>query len=254
MVAALEPHELGLACAGCGVLHPVVDGVPIVLSDVDKWLRSESVTLLARTDLPPALMQRLTATAPEPLQRNARLMASYAPPLPSPLLSAVREQLGSLSGPILDMGSGCTPWGVGERTGLDLNFALARAYDGPAVVADAQDPPFLAQSFAGVMLVNLLDSCANPGLVLAQAEALLAPGGRLIVSCAYAWQDSITQVQRRFSPEHLLAAVDGQRTHLTEPLALRLVDAWDPVLWKLRAGPRSVHLHHCQLLVAERSR
>lgn len=250
VVHTLTPEGDGLRCSGCGALHPVVDGVPVVLRDLGRWLESEAVTLLARRDLSEAVMAELRAHGPEPLRRDAHLAGVYGRPEDSPLRDAVREALAHCDGPVLDMGSGCTPWGVDGVVGLDLNFELARRYPGQAVVADAADPPFLAGAFRAVMLVNLLDSCLDPRVVLAQADALLAPGGRLVISTAYAWQDGVTPPAARFTPEALLDALEGRSALVGYPLRYALLDVRDPVTWRLRLSPRTVHEHDCQFVVA----
>ncbi|MBN2126192.1 MAG: hypothetical protein JW821_17970, partial [Deltaproteobacteria bacterium] len=48
-----------------------------------------------------------------------------------------------------------------------------------------------AESFDLVAAVNLLDSLRLPLILLGQADALLRPGGRLILSSPYEWREEI---------------------------------------------------------------
>ena len=66
------------------------------------------------------------------------------------------------------------------------------SYAAPAntlfIVADALDPPFAAETFGTVSALNLLDIVSVPLTLLGQMDALLAPGGRLLMSSPYQWQ------------------------------------------------------------------
>lgn len=245
----LEPHPAGLVCPGCGLVHPVVDGVPIVLRDPDAWLSTEAPAVFARRDLPDPVRVRLLEGAGGVLARDERLAQSYAAPLDSPLHAAVNTQLAELSGLLLDVGAGA---GLGEhaerRVAMDLHFGLARAHPGVGVVGDAADPPFEAERFDGVLLLNVLDSCADPRLVLGQADALLRPGGQLLIAVAWAWSDAVTPPRLRFDAARLHAALGGDPRALGLRLAYRTEHAEDGLIWRLAAGPRTVHEHRCALL------
>ncbi len=60
------------------------------------------------------------------------------------------------------------------------------------LVGDALDPPFLAEQFAAVVALNLFDSVSEPLVLLGQCEALLQPGGVLLLSSPYHFQASVT--------------------------------------------------------------
>jgi len=59
------------------------------------------------------------------------------------------------------------------------------------VLGDVLDPPFEAGRFDLVSAVNLLDSVRDPLLALGQLDALLAPGGILLICTPYCWDASI---------------------------------------------------------------
>jgi len=250
--ARLEKAAEGYACPACFATYPLVDGVAIVLRDTDAWLASEAGVVLARRDLPEAVLARLLAGAGEALRRGATLERSYLDPLESPLRTAVGALVEGLVGVILDVGCGAGLHGREDVVGLDTSFSLARAFVGTGIVGDAADPPFEAEAFDAVLLLNVLDSTHSPRLVLGQADALLRRGGRLIVSCPYAWNDAITAPAEQFDSVTLLGALRGERNRLELPLDYEVEEVRDPLEWRVRAGARTVHVHDCQLVVARK--
>lgn len=216
----------GLACRRCHARYPIIDGIPIVLADASEW----------------------TATTPrDDLMRRA-LGARTA----SPLRRYVNARVRTMRGSILDLG--CGGGALYDRRsvlGLDVNLAMAQAFAGPALVGDAADPPFPPASVDGLLLLNVLDSCINPPLVLAQADALLRTGGTLLISCAYAWTRAVPE-DRRFAPADLVGALTGERAPLTIRGRYRLLDVHDRVRWRLSVSPRLVHEYSCQVLFARK--
>ena len=63
--------------------------------------------------------------------------------------------------------------------------------------ANALDPPFQAESFAAIVMCNVIDSVPDPVTLLGQCEALLKPGGALLLSSPYHWQEAVTPHDRR---------------------------------------------------------
>jgi hypothetical protein len=98
----------------------------------------------------------------------------------------------------------------------------------------------------------VLDSATRPRMVLGQADALLRRGGRLIISCPYAWNDAITVPAEQFDGDTLLGALRGERNRLALPLDYEVEEVQDPLEWRVRAGARTVHVHDCQLIVARK--
>ncbi len=253
-----------LHCA-CGARYPVVAGIPIVLADLAGWAASEGLDAL-RADADPELLDLLvppgSATA-----RNRELARVYADAPRSPLVDWVDEELSRLSGLVLELGSGP---GHPGTVRVDLNHRLLRAGPTPvdlvadprfedslavrpgvAACADAIDPPFPPECFDAVVLVNLLDSCRDPGLALAQADALLKPGGTLVLTCAFAFGDP-TPPARRFDETELLRALSGEGELGGHVVTSRVERVADELEWTLRLSPRTRHVHRALALVARK--
>ena len=94
----LEGQAPLLRCPRCAQTYPVVDGVPIVPTDLEGWLREQAPVVLARRDLDPALWDALLPQAPQALRQSEALQRSYAQP-GGALVDALRELVPTLPGP-----------------------------------------------------------------------------------------------------------------------------------------------------------
>ncbi len=248
----------------CGRAYPIVDDVPIVVQDLAGWAQSEGPSALRRSDVAPEVVELLAVDAAS--RRNRRLRAAYAS-TGGDLPGWIASTIAGAPGPVLEIGSGP---GHAGTVRLDLNLDLLRAGPRPdrlvetadgvvvpvgaAVVAHAADPPFEAGAFETVVLANVLDSCDDPAVVLAQADALVAPGGRLVVTCAYAFDDTITRPAHRFDEQQLMAALTGRADFCGYGLDCRLDGPPMDLEWVLNPGPRTRHVHRVQVLTATRPR
>ena len=196
----LSPEHL--QCLGCGAAYPILEGVPVVLP----------LGLPHTDELDDALLSAMQS-------------------LPgSPLETLLREQVASLRPPILDMGCGIQDWGLPEILGLDARLSFLKKRGGRGVVGDAQDPPFAPESFSAVCLFNLLDCVSNPLLVLAWADALLVPGGELLVAMPFAWAPVVPE-RLRFDWETLVACLEGRSQAMGLALRYAVHSQWRDVAW-----------------------
>lgn len=222
----------------------MVDGIPLVLRDLSPWLRTEHPTLLCRTDLPAGLLDRIVDDAGGVLARDRALLRAYAGAGDDAVRAWVRPRLPPPGAAILDLGCG-TGWpDRPDVIGLDLNLALLRRHTGPALVADAADPPFDAGTFDTVLLLGLLDSCRAPHAVLAQATALLGPAGTLLLACAFAWRDEVTPAAHRLTEDDLDRTLAGAGPH---PWVCHEVLEQDDLDWVLPVGPRERHVYRVRV-------
>lgn len=107
------------------------------------------------------------------------------------------------------------------------------------VCGDALDPPLVPGAFDRVVALNLLDSVADPGQLLAVLDGLCAPGGELLLASPYAWQSSVMAEHARFggaSPDRDLA--DALREGVGIGARYRIEDEAD-LPWTLRRDARS---------------
>jgi SAM-dependent methyltransferase len=216
----------GLICPLCQVRYPLVHGIPVVAKDPQRFVQAQGERLNGPPDL-------------------------RFPAEPCELRERVQAWLSELDGDLLDLGCGAGLHGDARVVGLDNDAASLRHYPGPRVLGDAHDPPWGPRSFDAVLLLNLLDSCRNPRLVLAQADTLLRATGVLLISCAFAFADHITDEHQRFTADQLLASLGGDRSALGLSFDYAL-EVHDPVSWRLRSGPRTVHEFQVQLIRATR--
>lgn len=61
------------------------------------------------------------------------------------------------------------------------------------LVADVLDPPFSAESFDLVAGLNLVDNVSLPLVLIGQMDALVKPGGGLVISSPYEWRADLCE-------------------------------------------------------------
>jgi len=100
------------------------------------------------------------------------------------------------------------------------------------VCASATDPPFEVESFALVLLFNLLDSLAEPFIALGQASAVLRPGGYLLLAQPDAWMTHVTP------PQNWLAQTSEEWEAVFGEVGLETIASFEGVEWTVRHSDR----------------
>ncbi|MEZ4266656.1 MAG: class I SAM-dependent methyltransferase [Myxococcota bacterium] len=121
------------------------------------------------------------------------------------------------------------------------------------VIGDALAPPFLAERFGLVVAFGLIDAIWDPWVLLGQLDALVAPGGLLLLAQPFhyephaqppdAWLDGPAALRRA-----LAGGLEG-----LEHLDFRVLEEADAVPWPLPAHNRLVHHYMAHVLLATRA-
>ena len=119
---------------------------------------------------------------------------------------------------------------------------MLQKYNGPKLVSDILNPPFLAEQFQAVLLLNIIDSCRDPFLLLQQADALLSPGGKLIISCPFSYLDHVTPMEKQISADFLQHFLTHRDYHIT-------IESHE---WWLKPNKRTTVTHDCLTLEAQK--
>jgi SAM-dependent methyltransferase len=130
------------------------------------------------------------------------------------------------------------------------------------VAGNAMDPPLFAEVADVVLAVNLLDSVSSPLALLGQIDAILKPGGLLILTSPFAWKDSLTPpsealgggIVERFAELGSAACLRGLlegRIETNIPFRYEILRTQD-VPWTLRDHARAVTHYDVHVLVAKK--
>jgi SAM-dependent methyltransferase len=124
------------------------------------------------------------------------------------------------------------------------------------LAGNAIDPPFISESFDLVSSLNLLDNIKSPAVLLGQLNALLCPGGVLILSSPYNWRLDITELNEWLETEKS-DATNTVRGVLEGKVIPEYgfdftVESEEDVLWPLRNYDRYWSLFHVNLIRARK--
>lgn len=109
------------------------------------------------------------------------------------LWRAVSGAARQLRGRLLDVGCGSKPYrslfAVESYTGLDIDSPLSRQRAVADFYYDGSRFPFEDRSFDSVLCNQVLEHVFNPDEFLAEIRRVLAPGGRLLLTVPFVWDE-----------------------------------------------------------------
>lgn len=110
------------------------------------------------------------------------------------LWNAVRRFAPQFSGRLMDFGCGEKPYreafSVDEYVGVDIEVSgHAPSRKAADVFYDGVTLPFEEASFDGVVTFEVFQAVPNPERIMAEIARVLKPGGRLLVTYPFAWEE-----------------------------------------------------------------
>ncbi len=105
------------------------------------------------------------------------------------LLRALEPACAQLTGDLLDLGSGNSPYrSLLTRIERYVPYDLDRSNKGVLVIGAANVLPFVDGAFDSVLCTQVLEHVAHPASVVAEIARVLRPNGRLVLSAPMAWR------------------------------------------------------------------
>ena len=109
------------------------------------------------------------------------------------LLSAVEEMAPCLAGHLLDVGCGGKPYrrlfNVDAYVGLDMDSAQARQRGIADCFYDGRRFPFDSDSFDSILCTQVMEHVFTPDEFLAEIVRVLKPGGKLLLTVPFIWDE-----------------------------------------------------------------
>ena len=109
------------------------------------------------------------------------------------LWRAIAATSGSLSGALLDVGCGTKPYRelfrVSRYVGLDIDSEATRARAIADALYDGNRFPFDDRSFESVLCNQVLEHVFNPDQFLGEIRRVLVPGGKLLLTIPFVWDE-----------------------------------------------------------------
>lgn len=252
--SSLQRLSEALACRRCREKFPLSDDVPLIIRDPNWSMPPPNPTELALME------DYILAHYPE-LSASKRLARRLS--INRRLQTWIERALSRhhrASGIALELG--CGPGAYAPLWEQHVSYTIlsdirpafahcAHAYWSAVhpdrfgtIVCDAHDPPFRGESMSLVAAINLLDSTAEPWLLLGQIDALLQPGGIAVITMPF--------VANFHGPADLIAALQGQRPELPH-LRYTILESKDWFPWLVPAGERLIHEYQVHALVARKT-
>jgi len=176
------------------------------------------------------------------------------------LVNAVREFAHHVHGRVLDVGCGSKPYErlfrVDQYVGLDIESAGTRARAVADHFYDGHRFPFGDACFDAVLCNQVLEHVFNPKEFLGEMHRVLKPGGRLVLTVPFVWDEHEQPFDyARYSSFGLRALVEQngfaverhRKINATVSVIFQLITAY---LYKIIPKPLIVHLIVCATLMA----
>lgn len=105
----------------------------------------------------------------------------------------LRELLPRLSGEVVDVGCGRKPYRARvpatRYVGVDVDTPVTRELAAADVFYDGRTLPFADASFDGVLCSQVLEHVFQPEAFLQEIARVLRPGGQLVLTVPFAWDE-----------------------------------------------------------------
>ena len=176
------------------------------------------------------------------------------------LVNAVREFAHHVHGRLLDVGCGSKPYErlfqVEQYIGLDIESEGTRARAVADHFYDGHRFPFVDASFDAVLCNQVLEHVFNPNEFVAEMYRVLKPGGRLILTVPFVWDEHEQPVDyARYSSFGLRALIEQkgfaverhEKINANVSVIFQLINAY---LYKVLPRPLIVHLMVCATVMA----
>lgn len=169
-----EEDRFQCQSTACGIVFPVVDGVPILLNEANSAFALNDFTGHKTTTFAkqPKVERFFSSIIPE-LGVNYRAKQNYA------RLAQLLSQLGTPAR-VLVVGSGETGRGMGDvsHSGhIELINTDVSLRDDVNLICDSHDLPFDDDSFDGVIVQAVLEHVADPPRCVTEIRRVLKPAG-----------------------------------------------------------------------------
>lgn len=165
---------------------------------------------------------------------------------------------------LADRGEAVVAFRTEGRRVEPLRVSLPSSSRAPAesvhlVQGDVLAPPFEAESFPAVAALSLLDTVPDPVVALGQLDALLAPGGLLLLASPWSWEAHVTPPDAWWSGpgatagEALRALLSGRHPVLPH-LRYEVLEGADRLPWSLPGHGRLIHRFLLEAVLARKAR
>lgn len=109
------------------------------------------------------------------------------------LRRSIASSSGRLAGRMLDVGCGSKPYrdlfNVPSYVGLDIDSEASRKRGSADVLYDGKRFPFEDASFDAILCNQVLEHVFNPDEFLAEVKRVLSPGGRMLLTVPFVWDE-----------------------------------------------------------------